>query len=505
MSDNKRIAKNTLFLYVRMFIIMGVTLFTSRVILDKLGADDFGLYNVVGGVVGMLGFLNGTLSISTSRFITYSLGEGSKNNLAKTFSTAFYTHAILGLLVILILETVGLWFVYNKLVISDSRMSAALIVYQISIITSFISITQVPYTSAIIAHEKMNIYAYISVFEAFSKLLIVYLLSISKYDKLILYAVLLAFVQFLIAVLYRIYSTKHYEECKLRLIFDRAIFKNMLSFSGWNITANVAEMLKLQGVIILINMFFQPAIVAAQAIGNQITNAMMQFVNNVRTAINPQIIKLYAAGEHEGSKKLTLESTVYIFDLLLLLGLPAILLMKPILNLWLVKVPPYTVIFSQFIIVQQIIENFNASFYIPMMASGKVRKNSIAAVLVSFSQFLILYIILKLGGSVMWIPYIATISALIWGYIVKPYILHKELNYTFNELLNCYIDCSKVLIIPLIVMIPLRYYLPDTLIGNIVILLISLFVVVFSALLFMNKSTRFKLYSFVKGKLIRKI
>lgn len=203
MSDNRRIAKNTVFLYIRMLIIMGVTLFTSRVVLDKLGVDDYGLYNVVGGIVGMLMFLNGTLSTGTSRFITFELGRKDYAKLKSTFNTAFYTHLALALILALILETFGLWFLYNKLIIPIDRLHAAVVAYHISIATMIVSLTQVPYTSLIIAHEKMGIYAYISIFEAIAKLGIVYLLMITDNDRLIVYAVLLAIVQCLVALFYR--------------------------------------------------------------------------------------------------------------------------------------------------------------------------------------------------------------------------------------------------------------------------------------------------------------
>ena len=289
--SNKRIAKNTIFLYIRMIFILGVSLYTSRVVLDKLGVDDYGIYNAVAGVVAMLAFLNNTLSTGTSRFLTFDLGRGDASKLKQTFSTAFFTHLILALIVVAVLETIGLWFVENKLVIPPERMHAAKWVYQISILTTFIAITQVPYTSAIIAHENMKVYAYVGVFEAVAKLVIVYLLSISPMDKLVFYAILVAVVQLLVAFGYRVYCVRNYEESRISATFEKSTFKEMLSFSGLGLVANVSYILSSQGLVVLINMFFQPAIVAAQAVGNQISAAMMQFVNNFKTAINPQIIK----------------------------------------------------------------------------------------------------------------------------------------------------------------------------------------------------------------------
>ena len=378
--NSKIIATNTLMLYVRMLFLMAVTLYTSRVVLDKLGVLDYGIYNAVAGVVGMLGFLNGTLSTGTSRFLTFELGAGNKERLQTTFSTAFFTHLGLALVIAILLESVGVWFIHNKLIIPPDRMASAIWCFHISILTTVIAITQVPYTAVIIAHENMKIYAYVGIVEALANLGVAYLLTIATVDKLILYASLLAAIKISISLFYRFYCNRKYWESKLRKIFNKPIFKQLLGFSGWSLIANIAEVLSHQGYVLLINMFFSPVVVAAQSIGNQISGAIMAFVGNFRTAINPQIIKLYAAKEYAASRQLTLSSTVYVFDLLLLLGLPLIVLMKPILNVWLVEVPEYAVVFGQYIVARNILGCFGSSFYTPMVASGELRHNSYAAV-----------------------------------------------------------------------------------------------------------------------------
>ena len=484
-----------------MFIIMAVQLYTSRVVLDKLGADDYGLYNVVGGVVGLLSFLTGTLSIGTSRFITYELGAGDAKKLKSTFVTSFYTHLALSGIIVILLETIGLWFFYNHLVIPSDRLDAAFWVYQISILTTIVAITQVPYTSAIMAHEKMDIYAYLSIFEAVAKLFVIYLLAIAPYDKMLFYAILIAIVQIVLASFYRFFCVSKFQECRLNFSFDKSIFKKLMGFSGWNITANIAEVLKAQGVIVLINMFFQPAIVAAQAIGNQITNAMMQFINNIRTAVNPQIIKLYASGDYEGSKRLTLKSSLYVFDLLLLLGLPFILLMEPILNLWLKEVPPYTIVFAQCIVASQIIGNFSASFYIPMMAANKIKKNSIAAVIFSFSNFIILYLIFKLGGDVMWVQYVYIFNSALWSYFIKPYILYKDIDYKIAEMVNCILFTFNVGLLSCLIAIPARLLLNNSIIECILLFMITIVAVMISSYTFMYKEDRQKATSFIYNKI----
>lgn len=501
MADNKRIAKNTIFLYFRMILIMGVSLFTSRVILDKLGVVDYGLYNVVGGVVGMLSFLNGTLSNGTSRFLTYELGADNKEKLQKTFSTAFYTHLLLSVIILLIMETGGMWFLYNKLVIPPDRLMACVWVFQLSILTTVIAITQVPYTAVIMAHEHMKIYAYVSIFEAVAKLLVCYLLAVADFDKLTFYAALVAIVQLLVAFYYRFYCSRHFAESHLRWIFDKGILRSLMGFSGWNILANITETLKLQGVIVLINMFFTPAIVAAQAIANQVTNAMMQFVNNFRTAINPQIIKLYASGDKDASKRLTLSTTVYCFDLVLLLGLPALFVMDELLHLWLVEVPDYAVIFSQWIIVCQIVGTFNAAFYIPMMAANKIKKNSMAAVYFGIGQFVVLYFLLKLGCGVMWVQYLQLLTMIIFSLLVKPYILYKDIDYTLKELFLCYWKCVKVLILSLACSVPISVFLGDKLMDIILKVVTIGICVLFSSYIFMDKYSKRNIHTLICAKI----
>lgn len=499
-ADNKRIAKNTLFLYFRMILIMGVTLYTSRVILDKLGVDDYGLYNVVGGVVGMLSFLNGTLSNGTSRFLTYELGTANHVRLQSTFSTAFYVHLILALIIFLLMETGGMWFLYNKLVIPADRLTACVWVFQLSILTAFVAITQVPYTATIMAHEHMSVYAYISIFEAIAKLAVCYLLAIASFDRLIVYAVLIAIVQILVALFYRVYCIRRFEESHLRRVFDKDIFKGMMGFSGWNVMANLAETLRLQGVLVLINMFFAPAVAAAQAVANQVANAMMQFVNNFRTAINPQIIKLYAAGNKEASKKLTLRTTVYCFDLILLLGLPAIVMMDWLMEVWLVEVPDYAVAFTRWIIVCNIVGTFNAAFYIPMMAANKMRSNSIAAVFLGIGQFVVLYFLLKLGFGPMWVQYMGLMMALGFALFVKPFILYREIDYSFKDLLYCYWDCIKVLLFAGVILLPSLYLIGGGAFLAILKGAIAFVAVSLASYLFLERQAKVKLHSFMLKK-----
>lgn len=502
MSDNKRIAKNTIFLYIRMLLILGVTLYASRVVLDKLGVEDYGLYNVVGGVVAILSFISGTLSFGTSRFITFELGSGNTEKLKTTFSTTLYANILIGGILFLALETVGLWFVYNKLVIPPDRFDAALVVYQISLLTMVLNIIQIPYRSAIIAHEEMGVYAYTSIFEAAGKLVACYLIAVGPFDQLVNYALFLALFQLASSLFYIYYCVAHFNETKLCKRFDTSILKKILGFSGWNLAANMAQTFNTQGIIILMNMFFQPAVVGAQAIASQIGNGIWMFVGSFRTAIDPQIIKLYAAGDYEASKRLTLRSAVYTFDLILLLTIPCFFLMNYILNLWLVEVPDYCLIFAQWVILQKIPAAIDGTFFTPMVASGRIKRNALFAIVTSLGILTILYAIFTLGAGVMWVQYIFFIHSVCFSFIIKPYILYKDVNYGIHEMLICFKDCFKVLI-PTFALSYLiyRYIGQDSILQAGVSLILIMAVVCICSFIFMNKSDRQLLITFVQNKL----
>lgn len=499
--DSKRIAKNTIFLYARLLIVMGVTLYTSRVVLDKLGVDDYGLYNVVYGVIGMLTFLNGTLSSGTSRFITFDLGKGDKDKLKRTFSTALFTHVLLAGIIILIGETLGLWYATHIMVVPPERMSAALIVYQISILVTVITIIRVPFTSEIMAHEEMNVYAYVGIYEAIAKLLIVYLLSVSSFDKLILYASLVALVTFSVFAFYAIFTKTRFEEVNYRLSFEKVTFKSILGFSGWNILANISNTLMGQGIIMLFNLFFAPVVVAAQALANQVSQAMMQFVDNVRQAVNPQVIKLYAEEKYQESKTLTLQSAEYVFDLLLLLGIPCIMIMPSLLDIWLVEVPQYAVEFTRLIIIQDILGNFSAAFYTPMVAANKIHKNSIVAVVLCVIQFGTLYLLFKIGFGPIWARYIGIIFCIIWSFVVKPYILWKDIDYKWSEMLVCIGRCMRTLAIVIAVCYAISAFIPqNNIYYSLLQAALAVIVITGVSFAFMSKSVRVKLKDYVLTK-----
>ena len=460
-SNNKTIAKNTLFLYFRMMFTMVISLFTSRIILQKLGVDDYGIYQAVGGVVGFLSFINGALSTGSSRFLTYALGEGNVEKLKRTFSTTLNIHILIAILIVIVAETVGLWFLYNKMVIAPDRLSAAVYTYHLSILTAVFTLTQVPYNATIVAHEKMSIYAYMSIFEVSAKLLICYLLTIGGFDRLMMYATLLLGVQVGVMGFYRFYCTRHFEEARYSFSFDKKIFKEIAGFSGWSMFANASIALNSQGVLILLNMFFTPAVVAARAISLQVNMAANQFVSNFRQAANPQIVKKYAAGDYEGSKHLLLESTKYSYYLMYLIALPVCLLAYPLLKLWLGVVPNYTVPFLQLVIVQSLFQVFDTSFYTALYAKGRLRENALTSPTLGFMIFPITYILFKLGYSPLVLSWTSLVVYAILGIIVKPWLIIKIVDYKCSEIWSVYRSCIVVTLVSLPVPITI-YRLLDT-------------------------------------------
>lgn len=397
-ANNKRIAKNTLLLYVRMLFMMAISLFTSRVILNTLGVEDYGIQNVVGGVVAMFGFLNGSMSSATQRFITFALGKGDKNRLQTVFCTTLQIHALIAFIIVLLGETVGLWFLYNKMQIPIERMNAAFWVLQCSIVSTVVMIVSVPYNACIIAHEKMSAFAYISVLEAILKLIIVYLLLVFPFDKLIVFAILTLFVQLFIRFCYSIYCHRHFQETKYRHVWDKDLFKEMTSFAVWSLWGNLSAVLYTQGLNMLLNVFFGPVVNAARAIAVQVQTAVQQFVGNFQMALNPQITKNYAAGNLEQMHSLMFRSARFSFLLLFFISLPVILETEFILSVWLKTVPDDAVIFTQIMICISLIYTTANPCVIANQATGKVKVYQMVVGGILLTILPISYVVLKLGA-----------------------------------------------------------------------------------------------------------
>lgn len=397
-SNNKRIAKNTLLLYIRMLLTMVVSLYTSRVVLGALGVEDYGIYNVVGGVITMFTFINGAMVSSTQRYLNFELATSNADKLRSIFTTSMQIHALIALAIILLGETVGLWFLMNKLVIPEARMTAAMWVYQCSILSCAVGIMSTPYNADIIAHEKMSAFAYISILDVCLRLLIVYLLVISPYDKLIVYAILILLVQLLIRYIYSRYCNKHFKETLLEWKINRPLLKEMAGFAGWSFWGNLAGILHTQGLNMMLNIFFGPIVNAARAIAVQVQGAILQFVCNFQTALNPQITKTYASGNLEQMHSLMFRSARFSFLLLFFISLPVLLETDFILTIWLKTVPADAVIFTQIMICISLIYSTANPCVIANQATGKVKVYQMVVGGILLSILPISYIVLKLGA-----------------------------------------------------------------------------------------------------------
>jgi O-antigen/teichoic acid export membrane protein len=355
-----------------MILTMLISLYTSRVVLNTLGVEDFGIYNVTGGVVAMFGFFNGAMTSATQRFLSYEIGKGDFDQLRKTFNATQIIHIGIAVIIFILAETVGLWFVRTYLVIPVERMNAAIWVYHLSVLSFMISIIQVPYNAMIIAHEKMRVYAYVSIIEVLLKLFIVFLLTWITFDKLKLYGVLIFGVTFVIATIYRVYTQKNFEESKFEVVKDKKLYKILISYSGWSLFGNLAAVAKGQGVNILLNIFFGPAMNASQAIANQVQGAVQGFVSNFQMAVNPQIIKSYANEEKEYMTTLIFRSSKFSFYLVYLLSLPMILEVEQILKLWLKIVPDHAVVFTILTLVVILVTCVTGPLTTAIQATGKI-------------------------------------------------------------------------------------------------------------------------------------
>ena len=434
-SYNKRIAKNTIFLYFRMFLIMGVNLYISRVLLSYLGIEDYGIYNIVGGLVIMFSSLCGSLGGATSRYITIELGRRNSERLNRIFNAALLAHGAIAILIIILCETVGLWLFYNKLVIPEARIEAAFWTFQISIITTFFSLTQTPYNACIIAHEEMKIYAYMGLAEALLKLAIVYALLISPFDKLVFYALLLCVVQIAVMLAYRFYC-RHFAECRLYFRWDIALFRELFAYAGSDMIGIIAVLAQGQGLNLLLNMFFGPVVNAARAIAYQVQGAVSQFSNNFFTAARPQIIKLYAEGKIDEMMCLVYRSSWISFYLLLMISLPLCLERDFVLSLWLGVYPDYTGSFLILIMILCLIQSLKMPRSVVFHATGYILRSNVMVGLMLCAAFPLAYAFLKFGGSpesVFWAANISLVlSEFVSVYLLKRYIAFSIKNYLFN-------------------------------------------------------------------------
>ena len=452
LSGNNRIAKNAVILYVRMFITMLISLYTSRIVLSSLGFSDYGLYNVVGGVVSILSFLNGTLSSGTQRFLSYAIGMNSDSKLKLYFANSLLLNILLAIFVVIVLETIGLWFLINKMNIPDGRFTAALIVYHISVISSVVSIIQIPYMSSIISHEKMDVFAYITIVDVIMKLAIVFIIQSVSLDKLITYSILIFLVNVLSTSIFIYYAKVNFIEARVIPKYSKSIFVDMISFSGWNTLGCLAVVGQSQGLNILFNIFLGTIVNAARAIAFQVNNLVVQFVSNFQMAVNPHIVKLFSQGKIVELRNLLVNNSYYATLLILIIIIPCYVELENILRIWLGDYPDNTIEFIRIVFIQSVIQTMTRPLVMAIHATGKMK---------SYSLMNSIFIILSLPISYLLLKYLVPVTIVLYVNVI-PWLIELLIVILC---LRKYIDFSviyffKKVILPLFFIIPIMFLVP---------------------------------------------
>lgn len=452
--NNKRVAKNTIVLYFRMIFMMLIGLYTSRVNLHSLGVEDYGIYNVVGGIVVMFSVINGSISAAISRFLTFELGTGNTERLKKIFSTSVTIQIIISLIIFVLAETVGLWFLNNKMVIPESRMYAANWVYQFSIFTFILNLICMPYSACIVAHEKMSAFAWISIYDAVTKLAVALLTFIAPMDKLIFYSGLIVVFGFIQRMIYNWYCQRNFEECHYRFVFDKSLLKQMFGFAGWNFIGATSAILRDTGGNIVINIFCGPAVNAARGIAGSVNNAVLGFSNSFTMALNPQITKSYASGDHNNMMRIIYKGARFSFYLILILGLPVLMETHYVLYLWLKIIPEHTDLFIRLIIIFAMSETISNPLVTAMLATGHIRNYQIVVGGIQMLNLPISYLCLRIGCA----PEIVIVVAIILSqmcffarmYMLRSLIGLKVRNYLKNVYLNIVLVYIVSVAVPLL-------------------------------------------------------
>ncbi|MBR6124360.1 lipopolysaccharide biosynthesis protein [Candidatus Saccharibacteria bacterium] len=480
--NTKRIAKNTLFLYFRMILTMVVGLYTSRIVLQTLGIENFGIYNAVGGFIALFSILSGSLSSSISRFLTFELGVGNQNKLNKIFSSAVSIQLLLSLIIIVVAETIGLWFLNTKMNISESKLSAANWVFHLSVLTFCINLVSVPYNAAIIAHERMAAFAYVSIFEVLCKLGIAWAILVSPIDKLIFYALLMTLVALLVRLVYGFYCKKNFKECHYHIIFDKGLLLQMFSFAGWNFFGTGAHHLMTHGVSVLVNVFFGVALNAARGISMQVDSVLIQFVNNFTVAINPQITKSYATGKMDYLYKLIFGGAKYSFFLLFFFALPIFFEIDIILSLWLKNVPEHTANFIRLSLIASLIHVLSLTMITAMLATGNIKKYQIVIGSLGMLVFPLSYIAFRAGLAVE-TTYVVTIVIFIVNLVCRLFFLKNMIGLSIVKFFRYVL--LKIISVTLISCIPLCsicFFLEDSLNRFLIVVISGMFFSVISIL-----------------------
>lgn len=440
MIDNKRIAKNTLLLYLRMFLLMGISLYTSRIVLETLGVEDFGVYNIVGSIIVLFSFINNALTAATRRFINFNLGKNNPQESAKAFSASLTIHFIICIILIIISESIGLWFLNTQLNIPENRMYAANWIYQFSILSACIGIVGAPYESTIVAYEKMSVYSYLSIIEGVFKLIIVYMLVICTTDKLIFYSALIFIVGILVSSTKWMYCSRNFLICKYQFMVDKPMLKSIASFSGWSLFGQIAYIGSTSGLNMIINIFCGVLLNAATGIAQQVNSAIYNFVSNFQTAFNPQLIQTYSSGNLEVHRILLSRASRISYYLLYIISLPVLINTSYILHLWLKEVPDHSVAFTQLIITFSLVEALGAPLWMSMQAIGKIKTYQIIVSSINALNIPIAFVCLYQGLAVESIFYTKILIGLLM-YIFRVLYILPLINFS-------YIDYFKKIVYP---------------------------------------------------------
>lgn len=504
-TSNKSIAKNVTFLYFRMFVIMLISLYSSRVVLQSLGVIDYGIYNVVWGVITMMNFVNAALSASTSRNLTYALGLKDNEILSKTFSASLCLHLMVVIFVIVVGETIGLWFVSHKLVIPENRLNSALVIYQFTIITTCVQFTQVPYTSSLISHEDMSIYAYVGLAEAFVKLIIVWIISIIDTDKLVLFGALSMLSTVCFLLFYRRYTQKKYSECRFKLVVDKKMYKELVGYSGWNLLGGISTISQGQVITIFINLFFGPILNTARAIALQVQSAVNQMLTNFLLAVKPQIIKNSAQKDYDKMYDLSFRAGKYSFFLMMFICLPIIFEAEYVLQLWLGTVPPYSRIFTILTLSITLIQVFQEVVFMPFHAIGKMKAGNVVYSLLMLTSVIVMYIMFKNGAEPEWALYVS-FAFICLNHIAYVILIHKYRRFSYGLLVKTMYLPSLVvfafsMIAPVVITQIMNLGFCRFLINIVVTEIVSILVIYFVGL---KKSERLFVKTWISNKIFKK-
>ena len=461
-TNNKRIAKNTILLYVRMIVVMAVTIYTSRIVLDLLGAEDYGINNIISGVIVLFSFLNTALLTATQRFLNFYIGTGEDKKVNTVFCMSMNTYLILSVIVLLLGETIGLWFVNTQLNIPENRIYAAQWVYQLTLFQFVFNLIKIPYNASIISYERMDFYAYLSLFEVFAKLITCYVLYVTTFDRLITISILHSMIPVVILIIYYIYCNRTFKTTRYRPFWDNNVFKDIFSFSGWTLFGSLANLSAQQGLNILLNIFYGVTVNAAAGIANQVTHAVNNLVSNFQMAYNPQITKAYASNEMERLNNLIIQTSKFAYFLMAIIALPLLICIDGILDIWLVDVPQYTNIFCQLILLFLLMDAVMMPMVFAVQATGKIRNYQLIMSGVIFLNFPAAYYLLKIGMPPYCVWYVRIVVNCI-VFFVRVIYLNKAISFPV-------LDYIKKAIAPIIFVtvlslpfpISLNFILPQT-------------------------------------------